>query len=136
MWRWRVTSLSYVLLLVAAQPSCILSPQWTVTGSWAYRSGKFAYWFLELEQQGDTITGIACYGDAGALYRNVPVSGQFPRITGQVTPEHFAQPWMAGTGPRIEAEAVSRDAIGASLVYDTGHRSALAFKRDDTARCD
>lgn len=136
MWRWRTTSWLVVLLVVAAGPSCVLSPEWTVTGRWSYRSGKFAYWFLELDQRGDTITGIAYYGDGSPLYRNVPVSGQFPRFTGEVTPEHFAQPWMTGTGPRIEGEAVSRDAIGASLVYDAGHRTPLGFKRDDAARCD
>jgi hypothetical protein len=136
MWRRRMTSwLLVVLLVVAAGPSCVLSPDWTVTGSWSYRSGKFAYWFLELEQRGDTITGIACYGDGGALYRNVPVSGQFPRFTGKVMPEHFAQPWMTGTGPQIEGEAVSRDAIGVSLLYDAGHRFGIGFTRDDAARC-
>lgn len=133
MWRRRVALL--VLLAVAAGPSCVLSPEWTVTGSWSYRSGKFAYWILELEQSGDTITGIACYGDSGALYRNVPITGQFPHITGKVTAEHFAQPWMTGDGPQIEGEAVSRDSIGVSLLYPAGHRFGMGFKRDAMARC-
>jgi hypothetical protein len=132
----RVSLLIVLLPLVfAGAPSCVLSPKWTVTGSWSYRSGKFSTWIMELRQEGDAITGTACYGDGWVLYRDIRITGTFPMLTGTITQANAAQPFVTVSGARLEGEAIDRDAIGVSLVYDSGHRVALAFKPDPAARC-
>lgn len=113
----------------------MLSPKWTVTGSWAYRSGKLATWVMELQQNGDAITGTACYADGRWIYRDIAVTGTFPRLTGRITQANAAQPYITVSGATLEGEAIARDAIGVSLLHDTGHRWPLAFKRDPDARC-
>jgi len=116
------------LCALALVPAC--ERLWVVSGTWVYRTGKFHIFILELEQAGKAITGTLCESDGLPLIVGAPVSGEFPHLTARIGPEHVAQYGQAKIGARLEAEVVSRDSIGAQLIYSTGHSAALGFQRD------
>ena len=60
-------------------------PKESFEGEWVAPAGKFYSIGLSLRQSGDTITGVACATDVVALYKNAPVTGDYPTIRVTVT---------------------------------------------------
>jgi hypothetical protein len=82
-WCWIVA-----LLACGATAGCGMlggSPP-VVAGNWSSPGAKFQLFELQLQQNGDRVTGVACYIDSGRLvFSGAPVSGTLPDIRFQVT---------------------------------------------------
>lgn len=123
--------LSIVLTMALGFSACDLltGPSGSAVGSWrAPGIGHSGHYFeLSLTQDGDTVSGVACSGDAGfLLFEGAPVSGELPTVT-FVVPTGGAR--FAGT---FEDQ---RDQIAGDLGSGSGHIS-LRFVRSQTGgRC-
>ncbi|MGD9901913.1 MAG: hypothetical protein AB7U83_00480 [Vicinamibacterales bacterium] len=69
-------------IVVAATTGCgLFGPSESFEGEWTASGGKFYVIGLSLRQSGDTVSGVACAAQDGVvLYRNAPVTGDYPSI--------------------------------------------------------
>lgn len=121
-------SIAVVLAVAASACDLLTGPSGSVVGSWrAPGIGHSGHYFeLSLTQDGDTISGVACSGDAGfLLFEGAPVFGELPAVT-FVVPATGAR--FAG---RFEKE---RNQIAGDLEFGSGH-IPLRFVRSEGGRC-
>ena len=113
--------------------ACDLGPSPQVAGNWSSPGAKFQVVQLQLQQNGDRITGVACGADSGILlFEEAPVTGDLPDIRCEVTAAS-TQPCcasMAGSGFTGKVEDERGEIAG-----EYGH-IPLRFKPSDTGRCD
>lgn len=116
-----------IALAIAAVGCNPFGPKESFDGEWTAPAGTFYTIGLSLRQSGDTITGVACATDVVALYRNAPVTGDYPtiRVTVTATSTEPCCPHLAGQ--TFTAEMEKRGEI----VTPTGVR----FKRSAVPAC-
>jgi len=78
---------SVCVVAAALSAACGVSgPTESMTGAWATREDKVSPTHLNLQQDGDTITGTACYYATGFLrFRLAPAGGTYPYVTYVIT---------------------------------------------------
>jgi hypothetical protein len=87
------TRASFAIVAIAAGSGCSLfAPTEPLTGAWVEeRTGppsatRFQWNFLNLQQDGDDISGTACYLIAGSVrFRDAPVVGRYPYVSWVIT---------------------------------------------------
>ena len=71
-----------IFLLALLTAGCdVFGPSQSVDGQWTGSLGKFSFVCMNLQQDGDTITGTAsAISDGFLLYRDAPVRGEHPDV--------------------------------------------------------
>jgi hypothetical protein len=119
---------AFIFLLALSTAGCnVFGPSSSVDGQWTGSLGKFSFVCMNLQQDGDTITGTAsAVSDGFLLYTNVPVRGEHPDVSftvGAANTEACCQ-HMAGTTFSGKQDS-TEDIVGR---YGTGD---IRFVRDD-----
>ena len=100
-----------------------------LTGTWLARATDRAgdVFVLRVEQSGNTITGTACEADGGVtLYRDAPISGQYPDVGFTVTKESAAACCLNLVGTRFSGR---QDGTGEIVGQVEGRLVDLRFQR-------
>jgi hypothetical protein len=117
-----------IFLLALSTTGCnVFGPSQSVDGLWTGSLGKFSFVCMNLQQDGDTITGTAAaVSDGFLLYKDVAVRGEHPDVSftvGAANTEACCQhlAGMTFSGKQDSTE----DIVGR---YGTGD---IRFQRDD-----
>ena len=124
---------AFVWLLALSAAGCSLfGPSDTLTCHWISNSGdRFTFAELDLQQNGDLITGTACESSAGRVFfSGVEVTGDYPNVQFTV-PASQTQPCCASiAGSRfIGRQDGSKDIVG------TYRNREIRFERSDRDVC-
>ena len=122
-----------VLLLALSTIGCNLTgPEEDLNGDWIARSiGHSSQVGLTLRHIDDTITGTACaISDGVLLYRDVPVTGDYPDVQFTVAAGNTAPCCAQLAGTRFSGKQVdTKDIVGNYGTID------LRFERSTTSLC-
>jgi len=118
---------AFIFLLALTTAGCnLFGPSQSVDGLWTGSLGKFSFVCMNLQQNGDTITGTAAaVSDGFLLYRSVSVRGEHPDVNftvGATNTEACCQ-HIAGTAFSGKQDS-TEDIVGR---YGTGD---IRFVRD------
>jgi hypothetical protein len=125
--------IAVVLIVVLCCASCSpTSPSQSLSGFWIARSiGHSAQVGFTLMQSGDMITGKACaISDGVLLYKDAPVSGEYPNVQFTVAPQQ-TQPCCAN----IAGMHFSGKQDGTKDIVGTYGTIDLRFERSLTSLC-
>jgi len=124
-----LAGLAAVVVLASASGGCgLFGPSESFEGEWTASGGKFYVIGLSLRQSDDTVSGVACASQDGVLlYRNAPVTGDYPSIRVVVTAPSTAPCCAHLAGQTFTAEMEKRGEI----VTPEGIR----FRRSTTPAC-
>ena len=119
---------AFICLLALSTAGCnVFGPSQSVDGLWTGSLGKFSFVCMNLQQNGDTITGTAsAISDGFVLYKDAPVRGEHPDVSftvGSANTEACCQ-HMAGTTFSGKQDS-TEDIVGR---YGSGD---IRFVRDD-----
>jgi hypothetical protein len=119
---------AFIFLLALSTAGCnVFGPSKSVGGLWTGSLGKFSFVCMNLQQDGDSITGTAAaVSDGFLLYQNVPVRGEHPDVNFTVGAANTEAccPHLAGTTFSGKQDG-TEDIVGR---YGTGD---IRFVRDD-----
>ena len=124
---------AFVVVLALSAASCSLfGPSEKLTGHWVSNSGdRFTFTELDLQQNGDTITGTACESSAGMVFfTGVEVTGDYPNIQFTV-PASQTQPCCA---PIAGSQFIGRQ-DGSKDIVGTYRNREIRFERSDRDVC-
>ena len=116
----RLVSTASIAVALASLSSCDVAPHWTVTGVWInspIRTDSTVR--LVLQQDGNSITGVAC-SDVGPqllLWTGVSVEGQFPEFTVTMRPENCGSR-CGGAPMQLVGKVFDPDKIFLYRVFD------------------
>src|SRR5690349_16754246 len=122
-----------LFLLAVSTIGCGLTgPSEQLTGHWVANSGdRFTFIELDLQQNGDEITGTACESAAGMLFfSGVAVTGDYPHVQFTVSPGQ-TQPCCA---PIAGSQFVGRQ-DGSKDIVGTYRNRDIRFERSDRDVC-
>ena len=129
-----------IAALTFAGASCnINGPTGPLTGTWMARGiGHSSIFGLTLQQNGDRITGTACYTDAIEIFTGVPVTGDDPELRFEARPGDFTPCRTGATDCTGVTAQFSGQRDGDTIVgtySNQAQRVELRFGRSERSPC-
>jgi hypothetical protein len=131
-----------IVALTFVGVSCNLTgPSESLAGTWMARGiGHSSIFGLTLQQNGDRITGTACYTDAIQIFSGVPVTGDYPDLLFEAGPGDFTpcQNGSVADCTGVNARFVGRQDSTKAIVGTYANQSQrvdLRFGRTERSPC-